>query len=919
MSGATTQQVNERLAALTAAGTSVWLDQIQRSLVERGELQRLVEEDSLRGVTSNPSIFEKAILGSSDYDSELEAMAKEGKSTREIYRAIAIKDLQLAADVLRPVWEEASGADGFVSLEVAPRLARDTEGTLEQARMYWELLDRPNAMIKIPGTPEGVPAIEQAIYEGLNVNVTLLFSVTAYAEVAEAYIRGLERRRDEGKSVDVHSVASFFVSRVDTEVDKRLAASGREDMQGTAAVANARAAYLRFKEIFHGERFAALREAGAPVQRPLWASTGVKNPAYRDTMYVEELVGPDTVNTMPMPTLLAVAERGEISGVTVDRDPQGALDALAEAGIDLDDVTDQLLEEGIESFKVAMQGLLGGIDERREAVVTGRPPTISSSIPDELEPPIAERVKKAIADGVARRVWKKDETLWGGPGVPEIANRLGWLTSSEVLLDRLPDLMEFVEQVKADGFTDVVLLGMGGSSLGPEVIRRSYGEIEGAPRLHVLDSTDPDAVLEVQGAVDLEKTLFLVSSKSGGTIETLSHFRYFHGVLSKELGSDPGDRFVAITDPGSPLAQLAAEHGFRRVFENDPDIGGRYSVMSYFGLVPAALMGVAVDALLHRCQVAEQNCAAYDQTQNNSGLWMGIVTGELARQGRDKLTFIVSEPISSFGLWVEQLIAESTGKQGRGILPVADEPVGEPDEYGDDRAFMYLRRTEEPDADLDAQVEALAAAGHPTVTFAVHGAADLGRIFFFAEFGTAVSGWVLEINPFDQPNVQEAKDNTAKVLEAYSSNGSLPPVEEADPAKLAELLRGATPPHYVALMGYLKPSEEFDAAVAELRTVIRAKTKAATTFGYGPRFLHSTGQLHKGGPDTGVFVQLVHDSGADLEIPGASYGFATLKAAQATGDLETLRAHGLPAERLRLDGDPAAAVRELTSQIKEIL
>jgi transaldolase/glucose-6-phosphate isomerase len=918
MSGTTAPQVNERMAALLAAGTSPWLDQIGRKLVESGELQRLIDEDSLMGVTSNPSIFEKAILGSSDYDDELKAMAKEGKSTREIYRAIVIKDLQLAADVLRPVYDETGGVDGYISLEVAPRLARDTEGTLEQARMYWELLDRPNAMIKIPGTPEGVPAIEQAIYEGMNVNVTLLFAVEPYATVAEAFVRGLERRHEEGKPVDIHSVASFFVSRVDSEIDKRLAALGREDLQGKAALANARAAYRRFKEIFEGERFAALREAGAPVQRPLWASTGVKNPKYPETLYVDELVGPDTVNTMPMPTLLAVAERGQIRPGSVDDDPASVLESLSEAGIDLDDVTNQLLEEGIESFKVAMAGLLGGIEERREAVVTGRPPTISSSIPDELEPAIAERVKKAVAEGVARKIWKKDETLWGGPG-PEIGNRLGWLTISETMLEHLADLNAFVDEVKAAGFTDVVLLGMGGSSLGPEVIRRSFGDIEGALRLLVLDSTDPDAVREVQEAVDLDHTLFLVSSKSGGTIETLSHFRYFHAVLSERLGSDPGDRFVAITDPGSPLAQLGAEHGFRRVFENDPDIGGRYSVMSYFGLVPAALMGVAVDALLHRCQVAEQNCAAYDDTSNNSGLWMGLVTGELARQGRDKLTFVVSEPISSFGIWVEQLIAESTGKQGRGILPVADEPLGDPDDYGDDRVFAYLRRTENPDAELDAKMKALADAGQPTVTLAVHGAVDLGRIFFFAEFATAVTGWALDINPFDQPNVQEAKDATAKVLEAASSGGGLPEVSDAGDDELKALLGGSEPPHYVAVMGYLNPSAEFDEAVAELRAAIRSKTKATTTFGYGPRFLHSTGQFHKGGPPTGVFLQLVHDSGEDLEIPGAPYTFATLKNAQATGDLETLRAHGLPAQRVRLEGDPVAALRQLTSKIKEIL
>jgi transaldolase/glucose-6-phosphate isomerase len=919
-----TVSVNERLAAVTAAGTSVWLDQIRRGMITSGELDRLVAEDCLRGVTSNPAIFEKAILGSTDYDEQLEELAKQGASTRECYRYIAIKDVQLAADVLRGVWESSGGADGFVSLEVAPRLAHDAEGTLEQARMYWELLDRPNVMIKIPGTEEGVPAIEQAIYEGLNINVTLLFAVEAYARVAEAYIRGLERRHDEGKSLDIHSVASFFVSRVDTEVDKRLESLGRAELQGRAAVANARAAYRRFKEIFYGDRFAVAREAGAAVQRPLWASTGVKNPHYRETMYVEELVAPDTVNTMPLPTLLAVAERAEITPGTADRDPAETLAALAAAGIDMDDVTRKLLDDGIEAFVVPMQKLLAGIDDRRQAIVTQRPPTIEATLPDELQGAIAAKLREASVADVVRRIWRKDETLWGGPA-PEIGNRLGWLTVADAMLEQVPELEEFARGCAADGLTDVVLLGMGGSSLAPEVLRlsseREHGAApEGALRLHVLDTTDPGTVLAVERAVELERTLFLVSSKSGGTIEPNSLFAHFWARVSERLGDEAGSRFVAITDPGTSLVKLAQQHGFRRIFENDPDIGGRYSALSYFGLVPAALIGMSVEALLDRAGVAEQASVSYDASSSNSGLWLGTTLGALAEQGRDKLTFIVSEPISSFGLWAEQLVAESTGKQGRGILPVADEPLGSPDVYGPDRVFVYLRNVDQPDGELDERAEALRGAGQPVVTMSAHGASDLGRIFFFAEFATAVAGWALQINPFDQPNVQQAKDNTNKVLAQLEASGRLPELADADDAALRALLADAAPPAYVAIMGYVQPSEDFDVAVAGLRAAIRDRTKATTTFGYGPRFLHSTGQFHKGGPPVGRFLQLLADGPEDVEIPGAPYSFAQLKGAQAIGDLNTLRELGRPAECVRLDGsDPAAAVRELTARIEALL
>jgi transaldolase/glucose-6-phosphate isomerase len=925
-------KVNPRLAALTAAGTSVWLDQIRRDLIESGELQRLIEEDCLRGVTSNPAIFEKAILGCEDYDEQLEELARAGEPVQEIYRKMAVLDVQMAADVLRPVWEETDRLDGYVSLEVEPDAAHDTELTIEQARMFWERVDRPNVMIKIPGTTEGVPAIEQMIYEGVNINITLLFSVEAYATVAEAFIRGLERRQAEGSSLDVHSVASFFVSRVDTEVDKRLEKLGRMDLAGTAAVANARAAYQHFKKIFYGDRFAALREAGVAVQRPLWASTGVKNPRYRETKYVEELVGPDTVNTMPMATLMAVAERGEIPGeATADRDPSAELQALAEAGIDMEDVTRKLLEDGIQAFIVPQQKLLAGIESKRDAIITGRPKTIEASIPEPLKGAIVERVRLAEQEGVARRIWQHDASLWGGG--PEITNRLGWLTIVHSMRPRVGELREFVRSCVEDGLTDAVLLGMGGSSLAPEVLRASFAAAregaspngraagtDGALRLHVLDSTDPGAVLAVEHAVDLERTLFLVSTKSGGTIETLSLFRHFHARMSERVGSGAGRHFVAITDPGSSLLELAEANGFRDSFVNDPNIGGRYSALSLFGLVPAALMGVDLVALLDGAAVAEQASMSFDTSASNSGLWLGLALGELALHGRDKLTFMVSEPISSFGLWAEQLVAESTGKQGRGILPVAAEPPGEPQVYGDDRVFAYLRNSEAPDEQLDRALQALAEAGHPTLTLSAHGPEDLGRIFFFSEFATATAGWVLGINPFDQPNVQEAKDNTARVLEEFEAQGRLPELPDADDAALRELLAPAGPPSYVAILGFVAPSEEFDEAVTSLRRTIRDATRATTTFGYGPRYLHSTGQFHKGGPPTGRFLQLLHDGEEDADIPGANYGFRTLKNAQAIGDLQTLRAHGLPAERIRLQGaDPARALGELEARIREML
>jgi len=913
----TLADVNPKLKALTEAGVSIWLDQLGRSLVAGGELKRMVDQESLRGVTSNPSIFEKSILGTSDYDDAIAELARADKSAKEIYDTLAVADVQAACDVLAPVHEESGGRDGFVSLEVPPDLARDTDSTIEAARTYWGAVDRANVMIKIPGTPEGVDAIEQAIYEGINVNVTLLFAVEAYESIARAYIRGLERRHAEGKSLDVNSVASFFVSRVDTLVDKQLDAIGGPDaakLKGTAALANARAAYALFQKLFSGEPWDTLAGAGAAVQRPLWASTGVKNPAYPDTLYVDQLIAPHTVNTMPLATLNAAGDHGTVPGATAEIDATAELNALAAVGIDMTAVTEQLLGEGIKLFEDAMNSLLAGIDKARSAIVTGRPPTIDASLPPDAEAAETNRINRAVADNVAQRIWKRDVTLWGEPGTPEIENRLGWLNVTETMLEHLPELIALRDELKADGYTDAVLLGMGGSSLGPEVIRQSFGDSASGLRLQVLDSTHPDAILAVEQSVDLAKTVFIVSSKSGGTIETLSHYHYFKAKAKPE-------QFIVVTDPGSPLAASAERDGLRRTFLNPSDIGGRYSVLSYFGLVPAALAGVPVEELLKSAQTGEQTCSHFNAPADNSGLWLGATIGEFAihpTHPRDKLTFVVSEPIDSFGLWVEQLVAESTGKHGKGILPVADEPPGDPSVYGDDRVFVYLRNGDKPSEKLDAFVDGLTDAGQPTLTVTSGDGTDLGRLFFIAEYAVAVAGWTLEINPFDQPNVQEAKDNTSKVLDS----GSLPQIEAADDVALKELL-GVKPPHYVAILGYLPTAGPenagIDAAISELRAAIREQTGMATTWGYGPRFQHSTGQEHSGGAPNGRFLQLVNVPKAQLPIPEASYDFTTLIDAASAGNLQTLRSHGLAAERVVLEGDLADAIRALTARIKGLL
>jgi len=545
--------------------------------------------------------------------------------------------------------------------------------------------------------------------------------------------------------------------------------------------------------------------------------------------------------------------------------------------------------------------------------------TVTARVPASLTPLLQESLVLAAEQQVERRLREGNATLWAPPGTPEVANRLGWLTIAERMLAELAEVEAFAADVREQGFQDVVLLGMGGSSLAPEVLRRSFGARAGEPRLHVLDSTDAEDIRAVHDAVDPLRTLFVVSSKSGGTIEPLSLFAHFWSTV------EDGGHFVAITDPGSGLEQLAREHGFRRIFAGDPNIGGRYSALSAFGIVPAALTGVDVRALLSGASGAwETALSTVDDAQEpapaqqTAAVWLGAALSALARAGRDKLTFVIAESLPGLGLWLEQLVAESTGKHGTGILPVADEPLGEPAVYGEDRVFAYLPDLGAPDPALDARVSALAQAGHPVITIPTRGPGDLGRVFLLAELAVAVAGWGLSINPYDQPNVQQAKDATKRVLDDYEAKHELPAVDGAQETALRALLLDGAPPDYVAIMAYLKPSPEFDEAAGELRAAIRERTKTTTTFGYGPRFLHSTGQFHKGGPRTGRFLQLVHDGPDDVEIPGASYTFTTLKNAQAIGDLNTLRDNGLPAERVRLEGDdPVSALRALTATLKE--
>ena len=655
------------------------------------------------------------------------------------------------------------------------------------------------------------------------------------------------------------------------------------------------------------------------MQRPLWASTGTKNPHFPDTLYLDSLIGPDTVNTVPPATLQAFLDHGTVAPTLAAglEDAQAQLARLADLGIDLEAITQKLQDDGVASFAKSFESLMASIAQKREKLLSDWQ-HVSVSL-NGHERAVDAALVEVKEQRIVERIWAHDHTVWK-PEPTEITNRLGWLHIPEVMSKNIDRLQTLADQVRDAGYTDALLLGMGGSSLAPEVFRKTSGYRGGYLDLAVLDSTDPGAVFSHAQRLDPAQTLFIVSTKSGGTVETLSFFKFFYNWVAEALGTDQaGEHFVAITDPGSKLAELAEQYHFRATFLNDPNIGGRYAALSYFGLVPAALVGVDVETLLDRaittaCNCDTCNCAVEG---DNNGARLGVVLGELAQTGRDKMTFITSPAIASFGDWVEQLIAESTGKEGKGILPVVGEPVGPPEVYCNDRLFVYLRL--EGDDTYDAAVQALEEAGHPVVRIQLDDLYDLGGQFFLWEMATAVAGSRLRINPFDQPNVEAAKVLARRVVAEYAETGTLPSSEAAPTSAVAlrEFLAQSRPGDYLAIQAYVQPGGEADVALQSLRTQLRNRYRLATTVGYGPRFLHSTGQLHKGDAGNGLFIQFTADASQDAAIPDtagepeSSMSFGVLKMAQALGDGQALLDANRRVIRFHLGSDVAGELRQL--------
>jgi len=924
------------LRELHRFGVSVWYDYVSRSLISSGELKRLIEQDGVRGVTSNPTIFEKAIGGSSDYDDAIRVLAKPGMTPTALFEKLAVADIQAACDLFRPLYEESKAGDGFVSLEVSPKLARDSAGTVAEGKRLWDAVSRPNLMIKVPGTIEGLKAFEGLTAEGVSVNVTLLFSLKRYAAVAEAHLKGLERRAAAGKDLSkVASVASFFVSRVDSAIDailEKRPESEAKALLGKGAIANAKLAYQHGKKVYSSPRFAALKAKGALAQRLLWASTGTKNPAYRDVLYVEELIGPDTVNTMPPATVDAYRSHGA-GRPSIEENVDAARaqwDALARFGVDRDAVMVKLEEEGLGSFAKSFETLMGKLTAKR-ALLEAEFAAVDEGLA-ELE-----------AARFSERLWAKDASLWKDDNEHQklIRHSLGWLDAPVTSGASLGPVKAFADEACAAGFRQAVVLGMGGSSLCVEVLRSVFGAAPGRLELLTLDSTHPDGVAALAKRLDLEKTLFIVASKSGGTVEPNAFFDYFWDLCEKRPGSKPGRQFVAITDANTSLDKMSRERGFRKTFLNPSDVGGRFSALTLFGLVPAVLAGVDAGELLSRARAAAAAFSPQTPTRANPALRLGAFIGRHARDGRDKLTLVLPPSLEILGLWIEQLVAESTGKEGRGVLPVTGEPLGVPSAYGRDRAFVRLALKGRAEPAVDAALAALEQAGQPVMRLELNDARDLGAQFLLWEIATAAAGFLLKVNPFDQPDVQAAKDKAKEVLNnlkggtpekaslragglAAFADAGLVSALKADAGQdrpLREVLEAhlsrARPGDYIAVLAFLAETDESRRLIEEIRQLVRTRATVPVTVSWGPRYLHSTGQLHKGGPAKGVFLVLGDSEKAKLAVPGKPFSFGELCRAQAKGDAAAMLAAGRRLLRLDLGVNTIEGLRALANALND--
>lgn len=947
------------LTELEKINQSIWLDNIRRDLILTNRFLQLIEENKITGVTSNPSIFEKAILNTTFYEKTIADLCEKDFSLEELFETIIIDDIQRTADILQNVYEKTGGLDGYVSVEISPKLAYDAVKTIDEAERLFIKIGKPNVMIKVPATKEGVHAIHELIKKGINVNATLIFSVEKYVEVANAYINALSYRMNNNLPVDkIFSVASFFVSRIDTQIDaeidkliKKCKDAGKkknlENLKGKSAISNCLCVYEKYIELYSTDIFKKLSQSGARKQKLVWASTSTKNPDYPDTLYVDELALQDTINTLPEQTITAFKNHGTINDNDFGKrlaEAKNHLKKIEKIGINMQKILDELEKDGVQKFVQSYESILNHLKTKKEILLkkNSAEPTCFDSYKSEFL-----RMKSNLEfTGFVKNLWEKNPFLWkkDEEHIKIIKNSLGWIDLPYKMLSHVKEIETFRDEILKDGFKYAVLLGMGGSSLAPEVMRAMFQKPE-FPKLFVLDTTNPDWIGHVEDSIDIKKTLFIFSSKSGSTIEPNSQFKYFWSIFEKNKVQNPGFNFIAITDSGTHLEKMAKEKKFRKIFINPSDIGGRFSALSYFGLVPASICGTNIKILLERAADMANACKTGD-IEKNPGILLGLYIAVLWKHGRDKLTLIMPRKMESFGLWIEQLIAESLGKEGKAVIPVCGEELSRVSKYQNDRFFVRTRVSSFEDETSTHKLENLANYNHPVYNINIRDFYDLGSEFYRWEIATSTAGALMHINPFDQPNVQEAKDQTLKILHTLTRTGirqcgfGVRGKPQYSTNKLAVFVSNAIKKlhspisgyedifwcifsalkqkEYIAILAYFPPDSNIEQELKNLRENLKNLTCSATMTGYGPRYLHSSGQMHKGGPDNGVFIILTNDCKKDINIAGEKYTFYNLEMAQAIGDFNTLNSKGRRVLRIHFKNPLDRSLKYLNEKISNL-
>ncbi|MEF3280749.1 MAG: bifunctional transaldolase/phosoglucose isomerase [Elusimicrobiota bacterium] len=895
-------------------GQSLWLDNIRRDILLNNTLSGLIENYFVSGLTSNPTIFEEAIKDSK-YDESLKILSKKCNSIEDIAYTLMIEDIQRACDIFSEIYIKTKGNDGYVSIEIPPTVESKSE-IIKWAKDIFSKIGRPNAMIKIQATKDGISAMEDLIKQGINVNMTLIFSPKVYEEVASSYIRAIKWRYEKKMDPDVFSVASFFVSRIDTAIDKELEEIANKEvnpnsrekilsLKGKSAISNSLIAYSKYLELFYSDSFSELIKNGFKPQKILWASTSTKNPSYPDTLYLNELCLKHSIATVPQQTLYAFFEHGNINKKPLfDRIimAKTAIDEIKDLGINYEKILSDLLIDGLNKFKKSYENILKTIKEKILSLGCEEE-TIMQIYNSDLN----NEITKMNKDNFVKRLFDKDPSLWkkDKEHANIIKNSLGWLRLPEGLDNMIEDIEEFTREIISEKkYENIVLLGMGGSSLAPEVLRSLFQK-NNFPKLYILDSTNPDLIRAVEKQINIKKTLFIFSSKSGGTVEPNSQYKYFYSKL-KKLMKNPGDNFIAITDKGTSLHILAQKKKFKRIFLNPSDIGGRFSALSYFGMLPAALCGCDIKKLILQSKILMDEII---KTDKNSATILGCFMAKNYSLGKDKLTIILPKKLERFGLWIEQLIAESTGKEGKGIIPVIETDVLDSDDYETDRMFVSLQFKNFINKDLEYKVDNLISSKLPVIKIYLDDLYDIGKEFYRWEIATALCGYFMGINPFDQPDVVTTKEITRKLLESkkdiklkpqyilknseiYIANFKAQNEIKKYDDIFWEIFNIREDKGYYSICAYFPETEKMDNLLKKISFIITRTTTSPCIKSYGPRYLHSTGQLFKGGNNKGIFIILTNLAKKDIKIVGEDYTFHKLCLSQAQGDFLALKEKG---------------------------